>query len=73
MQDFEILSDGFTRPMHENPQRVSSVVKVDVSGPYLQGAVRVFGIFQAKLVTSIKKGKSAPHSTHRISLKIRCC
>ena len=37
VQDFEILSDVIKGPMHENPQRVSSVVRVDVSGPYLQG------------------------------------
>ena len=34
---FEILSDVIKGPLHENPQRVSSVVRVDVSGPYLQG------------------------------------
>ena len=38
--DFEILSDVIKGPMHENPQRVSSVVRVDVSGPYLQGVQR---------------------------------
>ena len=37
MRDFEILSDVFKGPMHANPQRISSVVRVDVSGPYLQG------------------------------------
>ena len=37
MQGFEILSDVIKGPMHENPQRISSVVRVDVSGPYLQG------------------------------------
>ena len=35
--DFEILSVVIKGPMYENPQRVSSVVRVDVSGPYLQG------------------------------------
>ena len=39
MQDFEILSDVIKGPMHENPQRISSVVRVDVSGPYLQGVL----------------------------------
>ena len=37
VHDFEILSDVIKGPMHENPQRVSLVVRVDVSGPYLQG------------------------------------
>ena len=37
MRDFEILSDVIKGLMHENPQRVSSVVRVDVSSPYLQG------------------------------------
>ena len=40
-RDFEILSDVIKRTMHENPQKVSSVVRVDVSGPHLQGV----GIF----------------------------
>ena len=37
MWDFEILSNVIKGPMFENPQRVSSVVRVDVSSPYLQG------------------------------------
>ena len=38
MRDFEILSDVIKGLMHENPQRISLVVRVvDVSGPYLQG------------------------------------
>ena len=37
VRDFEILSDVIKRQMHENPQRVSLVVRIDVSGPYLQG------------------------------------
>ena len=37
VRDFEILSDVIKGPMHENSRRVSSVVRVDVSGPYLQG------------------------------------
>ena len=36
VRDFEILSDVIKGPIHENPHRVSSVVRVDVSGPYLQ-------------------------------------
>ena len=36
MRDYEILSDVIKRPIHENPHGVSSVVRVDVSGPYLQ-------------------------------------
>ena len=39
VQDFEILSDVIKRPMHENPQSVSFVVRVDVSSPYLQGVI----------------------------------
>ena len=39
VRDFEILSDVIKGPMHEKPQRVSSVVRVDVSGPYLQGVI----------------------------------
>ena len=31
--------------MHENPQRVSSVVRVDVSGPYLQGVLAIVDPF----------------------------
>ena len=41
VRDFEILSDVIKRPIHENPQRVSSVVRADVSGPYLQGVSQV--------------------------------
>ena len=41
VRDFEILSGVIKRPMHENPQRVSSMVRVDVSGPYLQGVRHV--------------------------------
>ena len=37
MWDFEILSDVIKGPMHENHQRVSWMVRVDVSGPFLQG------------------------------------
>ena len=37
MWDFEILSDVTKGAMHENPQRISSVVRGDVSSPYLQG------------------------------------
>ena len=37
VQDFEILSDVIKGPLYDNPRRVSSVVRVDASGPYLQG------------------------------------
>ena len=43
VRDFEILSDVIKRPIHENPQRVSSVVRDDVSGPYLQGVSQLSG------------------------------
>ena len=39
VRDFEILLDAIIGPMHEKPQRVLSVVRVDVSSPYLQGVV----------------------------------
>ena len=37
VRDFEILSDVINGPMHENSQRVSLVVRVDISGPYFKG------------------------------------
>ena len=37
VQDFEILSDVIKGPMHEKPQRVSSVMRADVSSPDFQG------------------------------------
>ena len=37
--DFEILLDVTKGPMHESCQRVSSVVRVDVRGPYVHGVI----------------------------------
>ena len=37
VRDFEILSDVIRCFIHENPQRVTLMVRVDDSGPYLQG------------------------------------
>ena len=44
MRDFETLSDVFTRPMHVNPQRVSSVGRVDVSGYTFTGCENAISV-----------------------------
>ena len=41
VRDFEISSDVIKGPIHENPKRISSVVRVDVSSPYIDGSCAV--------------------------------
>ena len=52
--------------MHENPQRVSSVVRIDVSGPYLQG------VFSRKL-SSQKLVLKSPQKGHCCALGYSGC
>ena len=72
VRDFEILSDVIKGPIHENHQRVSSVVRVVVSGLYLQDVITYHGMFLAK-GNSETTGRQNNLLTHGIQFFIVYC